>query len=123
VQVVVSAPLTELARVSGVNGLTLTSSQNGSLVARAPVDIPGLGNVDVSASVRLSVSPSGIDATLSGLKSVSGVLPSSVVDAARRALRLHVALPDLGFSSAIASITASGSDVVLSASATDVTLR
>jgi DUF2993 family protein len=122
VQVAISLPLVQLARVAGVPNLKL-SSKNGDLVAQAPVNLPGIGSVTLSGTVHLDVTSSGLDGTLSDIRAVGSVLPGSIADAAKQALHLHVALPDLGFSSALAGAHASGANIVFTGSARNVVLR
>jgi hypothetical protein len=120
--VTVTLPLLQLARVAGVPNLKLTS-ENGDLVAQAPVSLPGVGSVTLSGTVHLDVTSSGLDGTLTDVRAIGGALPSSVTDAAKQALHFHVALPNLGFSSAVAEAHASGANIVFTGSARNVVLR
>jgi hypothetical protein len=122
VVVTITLPLSELARVAGVPNLKL-SSKNGDLVAQAPVSLPGLGSITLSGTVHLDVTSSGLDGTLSNVHALGGALPGSVNDAAKQALHLHVALPNLGFGSVAATARASGANIVFTGSARNVVLR
>lgn len=122
VEVTVTIPLLQLARVVGVPNLKL-SSQNGNLVAQAPVSLPGIGSVTLSGTVRLDVTSSGLDGTVSDVRALGSVLPSSLADAAKQGLHLHLALPNLGFGSTVASARAAGNNIVFTGSARHVVLR
>lgn len=122
VDVTVTVPLLQLARVVGVPNLTL-SSHNGDLEARAPASLPGIGSITLSATVHLAITRDGLDGTLGHLSSLGGLLPGGVTDAARQAMHIHVALPDLGFSSAVGGVHVVGGNVVFSGSAHHVVLR
>jgi hypothetical protein len=123
VQVTVTVPLVQLARVAGVPNLKLSAMKDGDLLAQAPVSLPGLGSITLSGTVHLDITSSGLDGTLSNVRALGTALPSSVNDAAKQALHLHVALPNLGFSSAVASARASGANIVFAGSARNVVLR
>jgi LmeA-like phospholipid-binding len=122
VEVSVTLPLVQLARVAGVPNLKL-SSQNGNLVAQAPVSLPGVGSVTLSGTVHIGVTSAGLDGTLSDIRALGGVLPSSVTDVAKQALHLHVALPNLGFGSAVTTARVAGGNIVFTGSARNVVLR
>ncbi len=123
VEVTVTIPLVQLARVAGVPNLKL-STQNGNLVAQAPVSLPGgVGSITLSGTVHLDVSSSGLDGTLTDIRALGSVLPSSVTDAAKQALHLHVALPNLGYGSTVSSARAVGSNIIFTGSARNVVLR
>lgn len=122
VQVTVTIPLVQLARVAGVPNLKL-STQNGNLVARAPISLPGVGSITLSGTVHLDVTSSGLDGTLTDIRALGSVLPSSVTDDAKQALHLHVALPNLGYGSTVTSAHAVGSNIVFTGSARNVVLR
>jgi hypothetical protein len=122
VAVTVTLPLLQLARVAGVPGLKL-SSRNGDLIAQAPVNLPNVGAVTLSGTVHLDVTSAGLDGTLSNLRALGGTLPGSVTAAAKRALHLHVALPNLGLGSAVTAAHVAGGNIVFSGSARDVVLR
>ena len=122
VAVAVTLPLLQLARVAGVPNLKL-SSKNGDLIAEAPVSLPGFGSVTLSGTVHIDVTSAGLGGTLSDIHALGGVLPSSVTAAATRALHLHVALPKLGFGSAVTTARVAGGNIIFSGSARNVVLR
>jgi hypothetical protein len=122
VDVAISVPLAELARVAGVPSLTL-SSQGSNVLAQAPVDVPGVGKVTLSATVHLSIADNHLDGALSNLRALGTSLPSSVADAAAKGLNIHVPLPNLGFDSAVAGVHAAGGNVVFTGSGRHIVLR
>ena len=122
VDVSITIALTQVARAAGVPGLTLTS-RNGSVVATAPIDLDGLGHVTLSATVHLAITGGALDGSLTNLRAASATLPSGLVAAAEQLLRIHVVLPNLGFDSAVATARTSGTDVVFTGSARNVTLH
>jgi hypothetical protein len=122
VEVSVTLPLVQLARVAGVPNLKL-SSKNGNLIAQAPVSVPGVGSVTLSGTVHIDVTSAGLDGTLSNIRALGGVLPSSVTDVAKQSLHLHVALPNLGYGSAVTTARVAGGNIVFSGSARNVVLR
>lgn len=122
VDVTITVPLLQLARVAGVPNLRL-SSHDGALVAQAPFSLPGLGSITLSATVHLDVTEDGLTGTLSNLRVLGGILPGSVTDAARQAMHIHLALPKLGFSSSIGGVHVVGGNVVITGSADHVVLR
>lgn len=122
VEVTITLPLQELARVAGVPDLKL-SARSGDLVAQAPVSLPGIGSVTLSGTVILNVTGSGLDGTLGDISALGGVLPSSVTNVAKQALHFHVALPNLGFGSASVTAHVAGSSIVFAGSGRNVVLR
>lgn len=121
VDVAITVALSRVAQATGVPGLTLTSN-NGNVVATAPVTLAGV-QVTVTATVHLSITGGALDGSLSGVRALSGRLPNGLVSEAEQAVRIHLALPNLGFDSAVASVHTSGGNVVFTGSARHVTLR
>ncbi len=122
VAVSITIALAQVARATGVTGLTLTS-RNGNVVATAPIDLAGLGHVTLSATVHLNITNGALDGSLSDLRETAGALPSSLTAEAEQLLCIHIALPGVGFDSAVATVRTSGGNVVFTGSARNVTLR
>jgi hypothetical protein len=122
-ELTLSVSLTALANASGIDGLTLTSNGD-TITARAPVGLPGLGTVPVSASGRLNINSSGgIGVDLSSLQAAGAALPEALQDAARTALSFIIDIDGLPFKSAATSVRVASDRVFLSATANDIVLQ
>ncbi len=119
--VAVRVSLDALAAASGVDSLQLRASGD-QLIARAPVDVPGLGSVDVEATGALAPAGGRVVATLTSVRGVSAELPPGTEAAVRRALRVVVPVAGLPFDARAVSVTVEGGAVVISGSATGVVL-
>jgi hypothetical protein len=117
-----SFALGALAAASGIEGLTLTTNGD-QIAARARVDLPVVGSVEVAATGRLVLTDGAIAAELTSINGVGTALPAAVEKAAREALAVTVPLDGLPFSSAATSIEVHGSSVQVNAVAHDVVLE
>jgi hypothetical protein len=122
-ELTLSVSITALANATGIEGLTLTSNGD-TITARAPVGLPGLGTVPVTASGRLNINSAGdIGIGLSSLQAAGVALPEALQAIARQALSFVIDIGGLPFKSVATSVRVSSDRVFFSATANDIVLR
>lgn len=122
-EITVSVTLAALAHASGIEGLTLTADGD-EITARGPVEIPGFGEVTVTATGRLLVNSAGdVTVDLQSFEGVEVKLPSSVQSVVRKALGLIVPVDDLPFDAVAASVRVDGDTVLVTGTATNIVLE
>lgn len=117
----VVAPYAELARLSGVSGLTL-SAQGSQLMVNAPLQAPVLGSVDVQAVGSFTITDNKLKLSVSSLK-VQGVeIPQALVGAATTALAGAIDIPALPYGLRLTSTTPTATGLRLNGEADHVVL-
>lgn len=117
----VTLPYPELARLSGVSGLTLTGDSGGVRVTLG-VSVPLIGRVQLSGTADIVLSGSNIRLKLTKLAAVGVSVPSLVLSQLSQAVQVPIAIPALPYGLMISSVAAADTGVVVHGAASDVVL-
>jgi hypothetical protein len=116
----VGIPYREAARLTGIDGLTLSPGAKGALHVTVPVSVPGVGTVTGSADATVRVSGNRLSYKV-GQITVAGIaLPPAVASAVASQMDGAFTLPSLPYRLEVTGVTASASGVQVTAHAAHI---
>jgi LmeA-like phospholipid-binding len=117
----VTLPYSELARLSGVSGLTLASDA-GAVKVTLGVSVPLIGRVQLSGTADIVLSGSNIRLKVTKLAAVGVSVPSLLLSQFSQAVQVPIAIPTLPYGLMITSVAAADTGVVVHGAASNVVL-
>jgi hypothetical protein len=118
----VTLPYSELARLSGVSGLTLADDQ-GAIVVSLSSSVPLLGTVQLTGTATATVSGSSLRLQIVKLSALGVSIPQSVLAQLSSAIQVPITIPALPYDLKITSVAAGEAGVVVHGTGTDVVLQ
>lgn len=98
-------PFTEIARLTGIDGLTL-SDRNGALHVTLPVSVPGMGGVTASAEAAVHVNGNRFNYTVHDVDVGGVAIPDAVASRVASQMNGSLTLPTLPYRLRVTGIAA-----------------
>jgi hypothetical protein len=117
----VTLPYAEVARATGVAGLSLTDAGR-SVQATAQVTVPTVGVVSVRATADVVVSGSTLQLLIRSVSAVGASVSSAALQPFVESVQVPIRLPALPYGLTLSSVTASEAGLVATGSAHNVVI-